>query len=258
MEINLSEEAKDFLVCAYFGMSYNTYQSNIEKDKVVYCAQRAYLDLSRTLDYTYSSMELEKKKKDAHYQEYMKLKDDFKKKVYELLAKEIKSNMFFANQEDFNIWHAQICKSIIQEIANGVCLDGDIYLFKGAKDGKAMTYGQAQKWLNMTLKYLWILGFWTDNNIKNVLHVPVDSYIMEATSKLKTEVKIPYAKIEGAGRYKESKSKKWSAWEKEEYFEFQRTLKIALENKVPIVWENSAWIRVSEERAKREAEKNRK
>lgn len=254
MGINLSEEAKAFLVCAYFGSSYYTYQSN----KVVYCAQRAYLDLSRTLDYTYSSTKLEKNKNDAHYQAYMKLKDDFKQQVYDMLAEEIKSDMFFADQDDFNKWHERLCENNIQKIANSACLDGNTYLFKGAKDGKAMTYGQAQKWLNMTLKYLWILGFWTDNNIKNVLHVPVDSYIMEATSKLKTEVKIPYAKIEGAGRYKESKSKKWSAWENVEYFEFQRTLRTSLGKQVPIVWENSAWIRVSEERTQREAEKKRK
>ena len=123
-----------------------------------------------------------------------------------------------------------------------------IFKVKESED-KAFHYGQAQKWLNMTLKYMIIMGFWTKkfNSIIEVLHVPVDSYIMEAASIL--EIMLP-RKNGDYGKYFESSSKPWSKWNKDDYVKFQENLRIALKNKnpseTPIEWEAHAWIEVAQ------------
>ena len=111
------------------------------------------------------------------------------------------------------------------------------------------TFGHAQKWVNMTMKYLYVIKSifikYEPNNVdrfsklseelEKKLHVPIDSYILESVSatdrsvtvkRKKEELKcglgqsleIPQKTKEGEiklGRY--SNSKGWSKWNKEEY-----------------------------------------
>lgn len=51
--------------------------------------------------------------------------------------------MKFSSKEEFNKLHLKICNKI-----------KEIYLAEGIR----LTYGQAQKWLNMIMKYLYMIG----------------------------------------------------------------------------------------------------
>lgn len=62
------------------------------------------------------------------------------------------------NRSNYDQWHEDLCTALT--------------IFR-------YTYGQAQKWINMTIKYLYILGSeFNDQDIKK-LHVPIDSKIIE-------------------------------------------------------------------------------
>lgn len=92
---------------------------------------------------------------------------------------------------DYDRWHQKTCE-LIQEI----------YIQKGV----GFTYGQAQKWLNMTMKYLYVFslifedmedkrlceipGFIRNHHEK--LHIPIDNYIL---SDLSLQKYAPWSKM---------------------------------------------------------------
>ncbi|MEI3122628.1 MAG: hypothetical protein V8S81_02275 [Oscillospiraceae bacterium] len=47
----------------------------------------------------------------------------------------------------------------------------------------SFTYGHAQKWVNMTLKYLWLLDRLPEILTAKSLHMPIDSFILEKLQK---------------------------------------------------------------------------
>ena len=49
------------------------------------------------------------------------------------------------------------------------------------------TNGNAQKWLNMSLKYLWLLGALPNDIKEERLHAPIDSYILQKLRNLNEE-----------------------------------------------------------------------
>ena len=74
----------------------------------------------------------------------------------------------------FDAWHESKCAQIIDRM-NAPYGDGNKVFLKAR-----FTYGQAQKWVNMTLKYLWLLDMLPNGLSEAELHVPVDSFILEA------------------------------------------------------------------------------
>ena len=80
-----------------------------------------------------------------------------------------------------------------------------------------------------------------DNQIepfKKYLHIPVDSYIMEAASKM-LDIKI----IDKQGQYNLYKigvSKPWSKWGYNDYIKFQEDIRNAVKG-CPMDWEFEAW-----------------
>ena len=73
------------------------------------------------------------------------------------------------------------------------------------KLNEKFTCGQAQKWMNMTLKYLWLLDLLPAEIEEESLHVPIDSFILQ---KLKEE-QVPGVTNSGETYY--YKRKVWSA-----------------------------------------------
>ena len=83
-------------------------------------------------------------------------------------------------ESDYTSWHCELCGKLQKVYTE-----------------KRLSYGQAQKWINMTTKYLQVFAvifksidddeglskipefFWNAANIKK-LHIPLDRYIMEA------------------------------------------------------------------------------
>ncbi len=164
------------------------------------------------------------------------------------------------NQGSFDEWHEKTCEAI--------CTKGYKATSKIAQKG--ITYGIAQKWLNMTLKYLTVFNAIrsmdskqsvnTDvadaehdgilekiNGLKGCLHVPVDRYIINAAWN-NTAVKIPLknsTKIEQRNcEYKHPADycKPWSQWTFEDYKKFQESLRKALPKQTLFEWEGTAWI----------------
>ena len=202
-------------------LSYKTYCAFM-------CAVQAYIDLARTCEY----------KEGCDSQ-----KTEFKNSIYSYLAEHS-----IANENTDTLIENVHCK------ANKY----NIFL----RDGKAaeFTYGQSQKWVNMTLKYLYLLGI-----IKNTkgLHVPIDSYIIEALwDERNSEIKIPRSKrldkegneLYSEEKYKEhrkkycysdEKVKSWSLWDFEnDYDSFRKSLPKGINTK----WEHKKWIEISEKR----------
>ena len=50
-----------------------------------------------------------------------------------------------------------------------------------------ITYGNAQQWLNMALKYLWLLGALPNDIKEERLHAPIDRYILQKLWNLKAD-----------------------------------------------------------------------
>lgn len=178
----------------------------------------AYSDMARhTLVTTkdMSNLSLEEKKA------FDKKKEDAKKEwkediVENIICPQIES-LINNGTTDFDKWHETVCNEII--------LESDKML---AEISIVLHYGQAQKWLNMTLKNMLILENWKiTDSIKNSMHCPVDGYIITAAKKL--GVKIP-----------KKEDKPWSIWNKADYVDFQKNLVSKLKGS-RIEWEIESW-----------------
>lgn len=213
----------EFLMYAYFGITKADPKDIILKKS----AERAYLDLCRTIKFKTEN-------EDA--------KTTYKAKICGMLVKEYEVLLNAVESSDdkqsaFNSEHKRICEEII----------------KAYSEISKLTYGQAQKWLNMMLKYVLLVE--GDSVLKDYLHIPVDSYIMQTVGsdnpKLKHCLKLECVpKKDGTvGKYSESNSKPWSKWNYDEYIAFQNAVRTAVSESdynSPIEWENDAWIEVAE------------
>lgn len=218
----------EFLKYAYFNIT----KGDGMNDILIKCANKAYMDLCRTIRF---------KTEDGN------IKAEYKTKICDMLVMEydllcdVVSVCYSENekQEIFDREHNRICEEIIETYS----------------EISDFTYGQAQKWLNMMLKYVLLIE--GDSVLKSYLHIPVDSYIMQAVGsdnpKLKYCLKLECVpKKDGTvGKYSESSSKPWSKWSYEEYIAFQNCIRKAIFESgysSPIEWENGAWIEVAEYR----------
>lgn len=222
----LRQEAIDFFLYSYLGIDNENDQ---EEERIRKCVERAYLDLARTLRFE------EKEDQTRKYE-----KEKWIKEITDEIVK-IRGSM---NRENFDEKHKRLCEKITQY--NGVLK----YSF---------TYGQAQKWVNMTLKYMWICGIEGMDKVEGFLHIPVDSYIMEAAAGKKRKgkenenglgIELPTNGQNKKSFYSEGKSKAWSTWEKDDYIDFQKDVRCKLKehNLIPIKWENENWIKIAEKR----------
>lgn len=158
------------------------------------------------------------------------------------------------NGAPFDEWHAQLCRTV-----RGIF--GSIERKGG---GKAFTYGNAQKWVNVSMRNLYILaavyeryapeGDFSEKIGRRILalarelHVPVDSYTLACA--LDCGVRLP-RKDPGRADSKTNRLP-WSVWDDEkDYVAFQKSLARALKGESPMEWETRAWID-----ARRDAERN--
>jgi len=110
---------------------------------------------------------------------------------------------------EFDSWHSASCRALIGYY------DTTLRRLKVAR--VKLTYGQAQKWLNMTMKYCWVCNapdlLWLEPWFPSA-HVPVDEVILLA--------------VEKEGIVLERPCEKWSKWKSEkEYHAFQMKLRNA-------------------------------
>ncbi|OQA49936.1 MAG: hypothetical protein BWY46_00266 [Firmicutes bacterium ADurb.Bin300] len=207
MNMEISPEALEFLWFLLFGMRYEYAKNNIEKT-LLKCARLAYRDFCRTLKYKTDSIAERK---------------EFVGEICASLVSKITDELFkCSSEEEFDKKHKEICEWVITEFN-----EKDILR-------EPFCYGQAQKWLNMTLKNMIVTGFWDkDENfkrIKNWMHVPVDSNII---TKAKIDFQIT------------PENKTWSRWEYDLYIDFQNRIRDGIKKnkkyKNPIDWEFDKW-----------------
>lgn len=150
-----------FLRLAYFGSIDEPYNA---------AGDRAYRDFCRTIRFNKTITTTDNRK-------------NVKRNVYEWIHKELISLKCFS-VDDFNSWHDYACKIIIKDFSTEAKL----------------CYGQAQKWLNMTLKYLLVLDVYEAKKLLVFLHVPIDKKVIHTAAKHVTPCQKP-----------------WSQWNESEY-----------------------------------------
>ena len=272
--ISVKEQAWEFFVYANLSIvpkkifkqfDYNSYIGIKKKEaweydeyRIFMCAKAAYKDLCRTLTYIANY----KDKKDSKKEDLKKKESAINNICFELTKKIYKyyNNGSINNIEPEKLFSVFITKyGIIKE--NFELLS---YLEK-PKDGFDKFYfGQAQKWVNMTLKYLYLLGLIdSDDN----LPIPIDSYIIDATWEIENfSLPLPLKDKESTNRkYKYNKPSDyvvaWSKWtnklinkkDKGEYDLLQEKIEKIVKSdgknyKTPLDWEHENWIRIAEKR----------
>lgn len=230
-EIKCKKELYDFLMYSVFSIT-----GKEDKDKKIKCARRAYRDLARTLRYKYSSSELEHAKKGSE-KAYFKEKRDLW--IGEMCTKLIDSiDMFEKEKKTFDTWHKDICAKFVEPKDEVFCR-WDKFL------DEKFTWGQAQKWVNMTLKYLWLMDLLPTSISAEWLHVPIDSYILKKLSQNDYFKKCKNIK---ADKYR---GETWSAMsDYKNYYELQKEIRDMPKEKQksPIEWEGAAWIDIANNR----------
>lgn len=241
-----NNKAFDFLLYSYFGIKKSDLKPQSKKVPYI-CAKRAYLDLARTVKYRYSSSELKEMKSKKSSEEDKDKANNFIESKNNLIS-EICSAILFSeevieSEKTFDKWHEEKCKEITEK------MNGNYETVNNSDEkvlNKSFTIGQAQKWVNMTLKYLWLLDTLPAGVEPEYLHVPIDSYI----------IKIAYSKkvtFKYALGLEENPEKSWSMLpEYKDYFGIQKEIREAIKNTnetIPIKWESLAWIEVAEKQA---------
>lgn len=95
-----------------------------------------------------------------------------------------------------------------------------------AFSGQTFTVGQAQKWLNMTFKYLHLLDYPDVQNVYEYCHIPIDSYMLNITNY--------------------TMSKAWSKLnDYSEYLEYQTWFRNTYPNDIPLDKEFYLWLEES-------------
>ncbi len=118
-----------------------------------------------------------------------------------------------ANQYDFDKWHKNCCDKLIK-------------IFEDQSFG----YGQAQKWINMSLKNLSMIEHRLVEKQYEFFHIPIDNYIIDITG-IKTSV--AWSRI---SNYKE-------------YIDYQNQFKNKY-NGIPLDNEFKLWLKVKNHLAK--------
>ncbi len=243
--VNLEEYAIKFLLYSYFKLTLNSDTESILNSIV----ERAYQDATMQGAYNTKIKDDQKQDSNIAYQNAVdQVKNDLKK---------------LPTCAKYNDWHEKLCENIIK-----------LYESQWIT---CFTYGNAQKWVNMTMKYMIIIhGIFkkyaddsdfeekygeTIDNLISVFHVPIDSYIIDA---LWIECdKLPFNSKQW--EKKENRKKRvdrdcktpasnnvecWSNWDEGTYKNVQENIKSTAKDEYPIIWEGNAWIEQAMKRNK--------
>lgn len=200
-----SERQHKNLVAFFFGRAAATH--NPESPIVITRAsRRAYRDLSRTLHGM------------GNHPDAESLRTATDQSIVEFVDNLTEINTSY----QFNDIHKKWCTNTIARFANAPHPDRQF----------SLSYGQAQKWLNMALKYLAVLGHENVNSVYEYLHVPVDRAIYEHAKNLG---------VPTPGRTA------WSQLGNKQYDEYQKSLRERIkatfgDDYAPLDWESHKWI----------------
>lgn len=101
------------------------------------------------------------------------------------------------NQDSFDIWHKESCDKLTTEFNKIINYE--------------LFYGQAQKWINMTLKYLFAIGDEKINGIDRnykYFHIPLDNIIQDKLVEHKIDrIPIKWSRIDNYRTYMDYQNK---------------------------------------------------
>lgn len=252
--------AVEFLLFNYFGLSR---EDGNDLDAVIDCAvARAYFDA--TNQDAFNALFTVTKFPDREAVDELKARV---KGMSALVGDAVKTLYFSNDRIDFDEWHKRICTALLARYGE-ICdeLDGPTFRVSPEAYG-FFSYGNAQKWVNMTIKNLYIIsGAYlamggTDNEAffnavaerANEYHIPLDNVILGAVYKqkligsdkeyfvMKYGKKDPYYHITSD----EDGSDPSYPWSGIEYGSIYETFREELENAIdepPIEWECRNWI----------------
>ena len=246
--MEICDEKQRFLVYSLLEIDINELKDNETtiKEAKIKCCRRAYRDLNRTIKYKDSKSALkESTMSEKELDEYAQNKENAVKAVCEYITGMLCE---IANCED---WHKNACDNIIEKFNEGY---GNVKpgVKTNQKDGK-LTYGQAQKWLNMSLKYMDTIGL-IDSTKSKKLHPPIDNIILEsiwmeeAIADDAFPLKKGKERRRGDGeisKWNENKINCWSSWDYDTYNKIHVAIENLYKNKFPLEWENDKWINTS-------------
>lgn len=186
----IDQDVISFLRVAYFGGG---------NDDFVKAVNKAYLDFNRTIRFENCAQELR-----------LRLKievTNFLKDEIIMMLEQIRC------QEEYDDWHQRVCVHISK-----------LY----STQGISFFIGQSQKWLNMTLKYLYVLGYNEFSEVFSYFHIPVDNFIFAIA---KNELNIKKTKV---------------AWSRivhySDYLNYQKKIREEI-GTAPLHWELNEWNR---------------
>lgn len=171
---------EEFLVQLYFGAGRNYLQM---------CIDRAYLDFNRTLHGFGSHVRAVEVRGSAS----------------ETLIKRIASlqKTKSCTQVAFDRWHKLACGELREHFRNA--------------GFRSFTFGQAQKWVNMTIKYAFVMGDDRVPGLGDVLrfaHVPIDNIVLSAWAERGLPgLKVAWSRLDDYDEYT-----KLQAWIRSNFF----------------------------------------
>lgn len=226
-----------------------------QDDPITWASNKAYLDMNRTMTFRESDSGKTEKEKRAIQEK----RNSWRNSVTEVIRNCISEADKYSN---FDRWHENTYKTIVAIYSDAKDENGRSILVR--RDGNKRTdeettlsVGQAQKWLNMTLKYLWLLdriGLLEEDLSSFVhkyqlfFHVPLDSYIIryiKRESKQKRTNDFPESN--GLKEEYTIDDVNGSEWSKindyKKYLEYQKAIRDDLsESKMmPLQWELEHW-----------------
>ena len=129
--------------------------------------KRAYRDLCRTIDGFSKNWN--------HDVILNNALESLNKRINVLISQSMKK------QEDFDKWHKECCDELIKQFSN-----------------QKFYYGQAQKWINMSLKYLSMINHKKVEKNYEFFHVPIDNYIIDITG---LKISVAWSRITNYNEY---------------------------------------------------------
>ncbi len=169
------------------------WQGNLfEEDLIELAMTKAYRDLMRTI------------RSFATNANNNRIKTNARICIKEYINKMINSNI--TTQEQFDILHKEACNKLIEKF-----------------EEQYFTIGQAQKWINMTCKYLHLLEYDEIKNIYEFCHIPIDSYMLNITNY---QISKPWSKLN----------------DYDEYLEYQNWFRTKYKDEIPLDAEFYLWL----------------
>lgn len=227
----------EFLLYSYFKIELNATKDEIIESSV----ENAYRDATNQGAYNTKIKTVSDKDRSVY------AKNNAEKIIKDFIEKSL-------SDSDYDELHKTTCRELL-----GIYAD------------LPFSYGNAQKWINMTMKNLYVISLLiynccesanneTTQFCENIIkisprfHVPIDSYIIEKIWDTKISLPdVKFLKDGTKGMYTSDKVKGWSNWNEEEYVECQKSLKEYIKKEykdiTPIEWEGPAWIEIAKKRS---------